>query len=128
MQEAWLDSKGNVGMEADYEDFRGLRNHPSIAGAFYAARLAVSEHLNRIKRKAGVLVLREIRPQYILPVGVWQVREGIREALRGHFEEFENIERALTFACSSLSISKYEWVNNSKIYRIVKEQKRISEY
>ena len=128
MQEGWLDSKGSIGMGADYEDFRGLKNYPSIAGAYYAARLSVSEHLNRIKRKAAVLVLREIRPQYILPVGVWQVREGIREALRGPFEEFESIEMALTFACSSLSISKYEWINNSKIYNIAKEQKRISEY
>ena len=128
MQEGWLDSKGNIGMGSDFEDVRGLNHYPHIAGAYFAGRLSIAEHLNKIKRKAAALVLREIHPQYIFPVGVWQIREGIREALKGSFREFENLENALSFACSSLSTSKNEWIRNSIIYQCVKEQKRISEY
>jgi hypothetical protein len=128
MQEGWVDSRGGIGMGSDFEDANGLSHYPSIAGAYFAGRLSAAEHLNKIERKAAVLVLREIHPQYIIPVGVWQVREGIREALKETFEEFESLDKALSFACSSLSISKNEWVKNSSILQFVKEQKRISEY
>jgi DNA repair protein NreA len=72
--------------------------------------------------------LREIHPQYVIPVGVWQIREGIREALRGPINKFETFEKAISFACALMSISKNEWVKNSKICNIIVEQKRISDY
>lgn len=128
MQEGWLDSKGNIGMGSDFEDARGLNHYPHIAGAYFAGRLSIAEHLNKVKKKAAALVLREIHPHYIYPVGVWQIREGIREALKGPCREFENLDSALSFACSSLSTSKSEWIRNGRIYQCVKEQKRISEY
>lgn len=132
MQEGWIDSSGNVGMGIDYEDGGGggggLNHYPSIAGSFFAARLSVSEHLNKIKRKAAVLTLREIHPQYVMPVGVWQIREGIREALRSPIKKFESFETAISFACTFMSISKNEWIKNSKIYNNIIKQKRISDY
>jgi hypothetical protein len=39
--------------------------------------LGVLEYLNKKKIQAGVVILREIRPEYAIPVGVWQVREGV---------------------------------------------------
>ena len=129
MQEAWIDDNGNLGMGADFEDsIGGLNHHPSIAGAYFAARLSISEYGYKINRKAAVLTLREIHPQYVIPVGVWQIREGIREALKGFGRRFENFGNALSFACNFLSTSKNEWIKNSKIYSIVKEQKKMSDY
>jgi hypothetical protein len=129
MQEAWIDGNGNLGMGTDFEDSVGGLNHnPSIAGAYFAARLSITEHLHKINRKAAVLTLREIHPQYVIPVGVWLVREGIREALRGFGRKFENFESALSSACDFLSTSKKEWIKNSKVYSIIKEQKKISDY
>jgi DNA repair protein NreA len=129
MKEAWIDGKGNFGMGMDFEDsLGGLNHHPSIAGAYFAARLSISEYLNKINRKAAVLTLREIHPQYVIPVGVWQIREGIREALRGFGTRFDNFANALSFACNFLSISENEWIKNSKVYSIIKEQKKISDY
>jgi hypothetical protein len=37
--------------------------------------LAVGELLEKERRQAAVVVLREAHPGYIMPVGVWQVRE-----------------------------------------------------
>jgi len=37
--------------------------------------LAVCDQLVKERRQATVIVLREARPGYIMPVGVWQVRE-----------------------------------------------------
>jgi len=128
MQEAWFDNNGNLGIGLDFEDAKGLDHYPSIAGAYFAARLGVAEHLLKVERKAAALVLREIHPEYVMPVGVWQIREGIREAFKGQEKHFESFEKALSFACIGLSIHKNEWMRNSKIYRNKKEQMRITAF
>jgi DNA repair protein NreA len=133
MQEAWLDKFGNVGTAIDFEDANGLLDYPSnVAGAYFAARLGVTEHLLKRKRKAGAIVLREIRPEeYILPVGVWQVREGVRQALLDKTntkKEFESLERAYSYACASLSVSQTEWIKYSKLYNGYKRRPRITDF
>jgi DNA repair protein NreA len=128
MQEAWFDNNGNLGIGADFEDAKGLDHYPSIAGAYFAARLGVAEHLLKRGRKAAALVLREIHSDYVMPVGVWQIREGIREALRKKKRQVESFEKALSFTCLNLSVSKKEWVRNSKIYKNMREQMRITDF
>jgi hypothetical protein len=134
MQEAWFDKLGNIGIAVDFEDANGLREYPSnVAGAYFAARLGVTERLLKRKRKAGAIVLREIHPEeYVLPVGVWQIREGVRQALLNKTnmkKEFENLERAYSYACASLSVSQTEWIKNSKLYNGNKRcQPRITEF
>lgn len=128
MKEVWFDNSGNIGMGIDFEDARGLDHYPSIAGAYFAARLSISEYLSNRKRNAAILALREIHPDYVMPVGVWQIREGIREALKREKNQFESFEKALTFACLSLSTSKKEWITGSKIFELKKEQMRITDF
>jgi hypothetical protein len=128
MHEAWFDNNGNLGMAADFENAKGLDHYPSIAGAYFAARLGVAEYLFNRRRKATALVLREIRPEYIIPVGVWQIREGVREAFKGQRGEFDSFEKALDFACIGSSLSGTEWIRNSVIYKNMTEQRRITEF
>jgi hypothetical protein len=71
--------------------------------------LGVAEHLFKIRHKAAALILREIRPEYVMPLGVWQIREGIRKALDGEAKRFDNFQNASLFACANLSVSKNEW-------------------
>lgn len=128
MQEAWYDNNGNLGVGIDFENANGLDHYPSIAGAYFAGRLGVAEHLFKIRRKAAALILREIRPEYVIPVGVWQIREGIRKALDGEARQFDNFEKALSFACVNLSVSKVEWIRNSEMYKNMNEQIRIADF
>jgi DNA repair protein NreA len=128
MQEAWHDNKGNLGVGIDFENANGLSHYPSIGGAYYAARLAVAEHLFKKRHRAAALILREIRTEYAIPVGVWQIREGIRKALDGESNQFDNFHKALSFACANLSVSKSEWITNSKMYKNMKEQMRITDF
>jgi DNA repair protein NreA len=128
MHEAWFDSNGNLGMVADFENAKGLDHYPSIAGAYFAARLAVAEYLFNRRRKAAALVLREIRPEYIIPVGVWQIREGVREAFKGQRSEFDSFEKAFDFACIGSSVSGMEWIRNSVMYKNMTRQRRITEF
>ena len=129
MQEALYDNNsGNMQVGVDFENANGLDHYPSIAGAYFAARLSVAEYLFKAKRKAAALVLREIHSEYVMPVGVWQVREGIRRAFEGQAEEIENFEQALSFACIGLSLSKNEWKRKSKMYRSKREQLKITDF
>jgi hypothetical protein len=87
----------------------------------------VAEYLQRKKRQAGVLILREIRPEYAVPVGVWQVREAIRAALSKKPETAETIEQGIDAACKKMSISKKEWLQKGTILKMLK-QRSITDY
>jgi hypothetical protein len=126
MIEAWY-SNGVLGFGSDYEDARGIDHPPAIAGAYFAAKLAVLEYLSEKKIQAGVIILREIRPEYAIPVGVWQVREGIREAMRQIPTISDNFEHALSLASEKMSISKLEWLSHGNILKLMK-QKTISDF
>ena len=126
MQEAWYDG-GTIGFGSDHEDAKGINHPPEIAGAYFAAKLGVSEFLSKIKKQSGVIVFREIRPEYAVPVGVWQVREGIRQAMKTKPFHVETIENAIELATKSMSISKNEWLNHGTMLKMIK-QKSISDF
>ncbi len=128
MIEAWFDTRGRIAFGSDFEDGRGLTHYPSIAGAYFAGRLAATEYLRRIKRLATVLILREIYPEYVLPVGVWQIREGIRMAMRNKPVILDNIESSLKFGINGGSVSLSEWLGNCKLLKERKRQRRISDW
>lgn len=126
MIEAWY-SNGVMGFGSDYEDARGIDHPPAIAGAYFAAKLGVLEYLKKNKIQAGVVILREIRPEYAIPVGVWQVREGIREAMNQNFVIADDFEHALFLASNKMSISKSEWLSHGNIVEVMR-QKTISDF
>ena len=124
--EAWY-SNGILGFGSDNEDARGINHPPHIAGAYFAAKLAVTEYLLKNKIQAGVLIFREIRPEYAIPVGVWQVREGIREAMKQKPKIISNFNQALDIASTKTSISKKEWIRNGNITNLIR-QKTLLDY
>ena len=128
MIESWFTGNGQIATGADYEDARGLDHYPTIAGAYFAARLAVAEHLARRRRKAAAIVLREIHPEYVMPLGVWQIREGVREALKKPSQQFENLEQAILFASAGMSLSAQELARKSKLWQALKNHVRITDF
>ena len=126
MIEAWY-SNGVIGFGSDNEDARGIDHPPAIAGAYFAAKLGVLEYLNKMKIQAGVVILREIRPEYAIPVGVWQVREGVREAMNQKPIIADDFEHALLLASNKMSISKSEWFSHGNILELMR-QKTISDF
>lgn len=128
MIESWFTGRGQVATGADNEEEGGLNHNPTIAGAYFAGRLAVAEHLARRNKKAGAIVLREIHPNYVVPLGVWQIREGVREALKNPPQKFERFDHAMSFACSYMSVSKKEMVQKSRLWKSFKGQTKISDF
>ncbi len=72
-----------VKASTDYENYYGRKDYASnTVGGYYASRLPIIQHLNNIKRQAGVLVIRIETPSYWAALGVWVVRESVKKALK----------------------------------------------
>ena len=125
-QEAWHTGNG-IGFGSDIEDAKGIDHPPVTAGAFFAAKLGVAEYLLEKKYQASALVLREIRPEYAVPVGVWQIREAIRSAMKNEPYIAENFDDGVTFAAKRMSVSKSEWLSKGNMLSMLK-QKSISDF
>jgi hypothetical protein len=79
----------------DGEDAHPKKEYSSLAGGYYAARLAALEHMARQGRQAGVLAVREISEAYWAPLGVWVVREVSRKAMRSPPRRFASLAEAM---------------------------------
>jgi DNA repair protein NreA len=73
------------------------------------------------------LIFREIRPEYSIPVGVWQVREGVREAMKQKPQIIIKFNDALEIAATKTSVSKNEWIKNGNITNMMR-QKTLLDY
>ena len=118
MQEAWHDTN-SIGFGSDYENAKGIDHLPSIAGAYFAGKLAVTEYLQKIKKQSGVIIFREIQPEYAVPVGVWQVREGVRETMKKIPQETNSLSDAIDLATKRMSISKNEWLAHGDMLKLL---------
>ena len=124
----WNPSGRSVVMYSDWEGCEGRTTYADIGGSYYAARLAVCELLAKERRQATVIVLREAHPGYIMPVGVWQVRENVRNAMRQAPLRFNTLDEALRRIASQFQIPLQRWIHGSKLLRDALFQRKISEY
>ena len=125
---AWNETGSVPAMMGDHEPYEGRTTYAAVGGCYYSCRLAAAEALQRQQRQAAALVLREIRPGYILPVGVWNVRESVRAALRTQPQIFDTFNAAFQFACQHLSIRPQIWIKNSILIRNEMFQPRLNQY
>ncbi len=124
---AWNPYSDKIAIMGDWEYFDGRTKYASIGGCYYAARMAVNELLQKEQRQAGVSILREAHPGYILPVGVWNVRENVRMALRNEPKRFESLTAALAHVGTIMDIPVSRWIKNSAIIKDVLYQKRVDD-
>jgi hypothetical protein len=132
--EAWYpgtvwnpDGKQTV-MFGDWEGHDGRTTYAEIGGCYYAARLAVCELLVKERRQATVIVLREAHPGYIMPVGVWQVRENVKNAMRQKPLTFNTLNEALERIATQFTIPLQSWIRESHLVRNALFQKRITDF
>jgi hypothetical protein len=124
----WNPDGDRIVIFSDSENYYGRKGYPDIGGCYFAARLAVSEHLLKERRQASVVIFREAHPGYIMPVGVWNVRENVRNALKKNPINFSTINEALNYISSKLEIKMNVWIRNSKILRDLFSQRRVIEF
>lgn len=115
-------------MVSSHEFYKGRRSYAEIGGCYYAARLAVSEKLVEMRRQAEVIVLREAQPDYIMPVGVWHVRENVRNAMRSEPMKFDTEMEAVNYALSQFHIQRDAWMRGSTLLQRFAYQRRIEDF
>ena len=83
----------NTYIAQNYEPFQGRTSYAEqTAGAFYAARLGALEYLNSINRQAKVMIIRDVSPEYWAPLGVWVIRETVRNGF-DQYREIDSFQR-----------------------------------
>ncbi|MHA1143365.1 MAG: Nre family DNA repair protein [Candidatus Helarchaeota archaeon] len=113
----------------DHEFYGGRTKYASsVTGAYYAARLAVTEYLTKIKKQAAVLVLREVSSGYIVPLGVWVIRETVRDAMKKPSKQFSTLQEALKNASRLLKIPIKQWTKKSRLIDHFTKQKTLLDY
>ncbi len=102
----------------EFESAKGRKTYAeSQAGAYYAVRNVVLEYLAKIKRQASTIVIREVHEGYNIPVGVWQVRENIRNAFERGCKKFSSINEAKEYINKLLRIPFIKYKKKSRILR-----------
>jgi hypothetical protein len=124
----WNPNGKQVVMFGDWEGYEKRTTYAQIGGCYYAARLAVSELLVKERRQATVIVLREAHPGYIMPVGVWQVRENVKNAMRQKPLICNTLKDALERIASHFRIPLESWVRESHLIRNTLFQRRITDF
>ncbi|WP_243675242.1 hypothetical protein [Vulcanisaeta distributa] len=89
----------------------------STGGAFYAIRLGVLEYLNRVGRQASAIAIREVTPEYKVPVGIWQAREAVRNGMGVNVRRFSDVNEAINYVNASLLTGGSLWLNYSRLIR-----------
>ena len=103
------DPDGQLYMAADSEGYEGRTDYvEETSGAYYAARLGVLEALADRDRQATVFVVRHATSGYWAPVGVWQIRESIRDALESEPAVAETFHGAVRQLVPQLPVSLSE--------------------
>jgi len=126
---SWNPSANEMILAHDHEFFEGRTTYAdNITGGYYAARLAVTEFLESIGRSAGVLVFREIHPGYDIPLGVWNIRENVRAALRTQPIMAETLDALWPHIDAYMDLKKMRWLKNSEILRDYLIQRRIEDF
>ena len=124
----WNPAGTNISVFSDWEGNNGRTTYAAIGGCYYSARLAICEQLQRERRQATAIVLREARPGYIMPVGVWQVRENVRNAMKQKPYLFNTLAQSLQFISGRLEIPLQRWILQSQLLQKALFQRKITDF
>ena len=124
----WNPDGREIMMVSSHEFYNGRKTYAEIGGCYYSAKLAVNELLTKEKRQAGVVVLREAHAGYIMPVGVWNVRENVRNALKNEPKKFSTLRDCLDYITQKMDIPLQTWMKNSAVLRDTMNQRRLTDF
>ncbi|MCQ8904607.1 MAG: hypothetical protein NQU45_02695, partial [Methanothermobacter sp.] len=101
--EAFMKGDGRAMIFSDHEGGKGKREYSRVGGCYYSAKMAVLEALDREEKQAGAIILREAYPGYV-PLGVFNVRENVKNAMKTKPKVFNDLRGALKFIDGALEL------------------------
>jgi DNA repair protein NreA len=124
----WNQYQSSPYMIGDYEEYFGRTTYAKVGGCYYSTRLAVGEALEAERRQAAAIVLRETYPGYLMPLGVWNVRESIRSLMKQPFERHDAFASALNSALAKMKIPRNKWARESVLISRELSQTKITNF
>lgn len=124
----WNENGVDISIFSSNEGYYGRKTYAEIGGCYYSGRLAITEKLQMLKKQAIALILREVHDGYVMPVGVWNVREHVRQTLQCEPLVMHSMEDMMEYIKSRLDISAAGWIRNSRILKDLISQRRLYEY
>ncbi|KJE48730.1 hypothetical protein SE19_03520 [Acidiplasma aeolicum] len=116
----WNYFGNSVEIELDYEGYYGRKTYPEIGGCYYSSRLAAAEKLIKMRKQACVMLWREIYPGFNIPLGVWYVRENVREMFNSVPEKFSDLESALKYLSGYSRVPIDSWIHRSNNIKYIR--------
>lgn len=118
-QYEWMEAFLNVlGSErlifSDHEGNRGKRGYSRVGGCYYSCKFGVLEALAKQGIQAGAIILREAYRDYV-PMGVFNVRENVRNAMTQDPTEHESLTDALSFVGNRLRLTESDFIRESTL-------------
>ncbi|PKL62958.1 MAG: hypothetical protein CVV31_02905 [Methanomicrobiales archaeon HGW-Methanomicrobiales-2] len=129
MIEVWgKQSLWGDGSETIARDGEGLTKsgYSPLAGAYYSARLAVTEYLESVRRSARVLVLRNVTSEYWAPLGTWVVREATQNAMKGQKTMCASLNEGIDLASRLIGFG--HWRPHSRLIPELVTQKTLFDF
>jgi hypothetical protein len=115
--EAFLHILGNEELIfSDFEYNSGKKGYSTVGGCYYSCKMAVLEALAKEQKQAGAIILREAYPGYV-PMGVFNVRENVRNAMRQVPKEFCDMKSVLEYVSSKLQLPLTRFEGEGTILR-----------
>jgi DNA repair protein NreA len=115
--EAFLHVLGNEELVfSDHEGTRKKTGYSPLGGCYYSCKMAVLEALAQEQKQAGAVILREALHGYV-PMGVFNVRENVRSAMRQPAQEFEDIRSALSHISEKFMLPMHRFIAESNLLR-----------
>ena len=125
----WTSQAKEIQIMGDYESNKGLKGYPTeTEGAYFAARLGVTEYLEKEKKQAAVVIFREVGTGYKLPLGSWLILANVRHALKEKALDFSTSELAMEFLAKKLKIPIKRYKKKSKLLTEFNTQRRLFDF
>ena len=117
--EAFLHVLGNEELVfSDHEGTKKKTGYSPLGGCYYSCKMAVLEALAREQKQAGAIILREALHGYV-PMGVFNVRENVRNAMQQPASEFEGIKPALQHISEKFTLPVTRFIEEGALLRSV---------
>ncbi|MBC7117757.1 Nre family DNA repair protein [Methanothermobacter tenebrarum] len=112
---------------SDHEIGDSKREYSRVGGCYYSSKMAVLDALDREEKQAGAIVLREAYKGYI-PLGVFNVRENVKNAMKQAPMEFNTLKGVLKYVGGRLKFELGEYIRESRLLKEADRQASLDEF
>jgi hypothetical protein len=107
----------------DWEQHRPKKEYSSVGGCYYSCKFGILEALAAMKKQAGAIVFREAYEGYV-PLGVFNVRENVRNAMKQKPKIFQSFRDSLNYISTKLRLPMSRYIEQGVLIKEMLEHRQ----